>query len=195
LDSIIDHKRGLAAAGRKAADAAERLYKHENPDASSLKTLQKIAVYKPRPKGFAGHAARAVRLFLGDKSYLEKSNAEMAAILSADFPGFVAPSNLLTERLSAIDKRKIRPLLVERGIRLKLDQANSVSKIKKALIGINEAEAAAATFTGKVAFTDDAVVIGTRRHPIVSGKYPRIHVGGAMLNVEGLKALLGVESL
>jgi hypothetical protein len=189
--TMTDHRRGLVAGGREALKRFERSYKAENPGADHLRLVQKIAAYKPRPEGFADHSARAVSLFLGDKSNVKKTNAQIAEFLCANFPGYSAPPSILTEPLTEIDRRKIRVLLAERGYKIDLDKFNTASKVKGALAAIYSGTTASHCVQPKVTFSADAITVGKKRYPIQNnGKVQRIHVGSAMLNVNGLKALL-----
>lgn len=186
---MIDHKKALAAAARQAATKAVKDYKNSNPEASRLGVFMSVGAYKRRPKGFT--VVRAVSLFLADKSSLQKSNAEIAAWLGQDFPGYKVPANILTIPFGATDRKALVKLLKDRGVKLDLDLLDTPSKIKAHLAGVSASQDAASKFEGQVSFSDDAVVVGARRYPIQrENGYERIHVGKQKLRVDVLRLLL-----
>lgn len=187
----IDHRGRLAAASRKGAKDAAANYQSLHPEAAKFRLRADIAATEPRPKEMRGYAVRAIRLFLGDRSYLAMSNAALATHLSANIPGYKAPANLLTERFSPGDKAKVVALLKERGIVMNWAKLDSPSKIKTALIAFNKGVAAVERATVRVAFTADSVVINDRAYPMNGqGRLQRIQIGGGKLNVATLRALL-----
>jgi hypothetical protein len=180
----------MEAAIQAAAAKAERDYRSLNPEARSIGVVRNIAAFKRRPKEFSGFRSRAVALFLSEPETVKLSNAAIAARLSEGIPGFTAPANLLTEGIRRSDKQRIGAMLQQRSICIDLARYNTPSKIKLALAAHYAGRTASEEFVGRVAFTVDAVIVEGKRFPIQRGKYQRIHAGNAMLNVDGLKALL-----
>jgi len=188
---MTDHRKALRDAASQAARQAERVYKAENPGAAGLKVRADVAAYKPRAKEVRDAPIKAVYLFLDDRSYLEKSNAVIAAAISRDI-GRRVPPNILTERLSAKQLARIEEALKARKVKLDLAVCNTASKIKKALKGKLRAKAATVRCSVVVTFSDDAVTVGNESYPIqrASG-VPRIHVGkSSKLNVDVLRRFL-----
>lgn len=186
-----DHQKALSAAIHDAISKAVRDYKNLNPEARRIGVIRNIATFKRRPKEFSGFRVKAVALFLSEPDTLKLTNAVLAARLSVGMPGYKAPANVLTEKLRPKDKAHIAEMLAQRGIKIDLERANTPSKIKDALRALRTGKGASHEFRGRIAFTLDAVIVDNKRHPIhLNGRYPRIHAGKAMLNVDGLKALL-----
>ncbi|UAK25752.1 hypothetical protein [Sphingomonas nostoxanthinifaciens] len=186
-----DYRKELAAAYHKGGRQAVKEYKSQHPGASTVTVLASVAAVKRRPKDFAGYERRAVALFLTERDSVDLSNAALAAKLSADVPGYNAAPSLLTAPLGARARRAVREILEPRGFRLVDAQVRTLSKVKLALRALYAGEAEKLSFNGKIVFTEDAVIVGGRRHPIqTSGGHRRVHAGKFMLNVDGLKALL-----
>lgn len=181
----------MAAAAHGALREVVRSYKAQNPGAASVALIANIGAYKKRPRDFAGYETRAVALFLTERESVDMSNAVIAARLSRDVPGYEAPANILTAKLKVRPKRDIQAILQTRGITLRQEQLTSLSKIKRALRAVYQGKADSLSFDGTIIFTPDAVIVSERSYPIqTQGKHRRIHAGKAMLNVDGLKALL-----
>jgi hypothetical protein len=188
---MTDHKKGLAAAARQAARAGAQLYKARNPDAALLYLRADMAAVRPRPKQMRNAAVRAVRLFLGDRTYLALSNEKLAAHLSADLPGYSAPPNLLTERFSPAEKTEVAGLLAAKGIKLDVGKLNTPSKIKAALRAHHAGVEPEAKATCTVAITPSSVIVNGRAYPISGeGRLQRIQVGKGKLNLATLRELL-----
>ena len=180
----------MEAAIRAAATKAERDYRSLNPEARNVGVVRNIAAFKRRPKEFNGFRSRVVALFLSEPETVKLSNVALAARLSEGVPGFTAPANVMTEELRPIDKQRVEGMLRQKGISLDLGRDNTPSKIKLALAAYYAGTAPEQKFVGTVAFSEDNVIVNDKRYPIQAGKYRRIHAGNAMLNVDGLKALL-----
>lgn len=189
-----DYQKALTAHVIAAASKAERDFKNLNPEARRYGVVRNIAAFKRRPKEFRGFRVRAVAMFLAEPGMVKLSNARLAARLSEGMPGFKAPANILTEKLTPSDKDRIGGLLGERGIVLDLKRANTVSKIKLALAARYAGKDASGEFRGTIAITEDAVIVSGKRYSIhINSGHARINVAGAKLNVEGLKALLSPD--
>ncbi len=187
---MTDHRTALEKTVRLAVADAAKAYKNANPDAQGLKVRADIAAYKPRPREVQALPRAAVAMFLNEPSSVELSNAELAQKMSKGLPGKV-PSNIFTERLTAAKKREIDGLLKTRNIAIDLDRFDTVSKIKGALKGRHCTASSSQFAKVEVAFTDDALVIDGKSHPIhQSGNQRRVHAGSFMLNVVGLRTLL-----
>lgn len=187
---MTDHRAALEKAVRQAAADAAKAYKNANPDAQGFKVRSDIAAYKPRPKEVQALPKAAVALFLSEPSSVEMSNAELTKRVSMGLPGKV-PSNIFTEQLTAAKKREIAEVLTMRNIAIDLDRFDTVSKIKGALKGHHNAASSGDAATVEVAFTDEALVINGRSHPIhQNGNQRRVHAGSSKLNVAGLRTLL-----
>ena len=187
---MIDHRAALQKAVRQAAAHAAKAYKNAHPDAQGLKVRSDIAAYKPRPREVQALPRAAVALFLTEPDTVELSNAELSQRVSKGVPGKVPP-NIFTEQLTAAKKREIAEVLKIRNIVIDLDRFNTVSKIKGALKGHHDATLSSEAATVEVAFTDHALVINGRSHPIhQNGNQQRVHAGSSKLNVAGLRTLL-----
>lgn len=186
-----NHQKALAAVVNAAISKAVRDYKNINPEARSIGLIRNVATYRRRPKEFTGFRVRAVALFLAEPHMATATNAEVASRLSEGMPGYKAPPNVLTEKLTPTDKARIGAMFDQRSIVIDLKRANTTSKVKLALAALYSGEGASNQFRGDIAITEDAVIVCGKRHPIhINSGHARIHAGGAKLNVEGLKALL-----
>ena len=187
---MTDHRAALEKAVRQAAANAAKAYLNANPDAHGIKVRSDIAAYKPRPREVQALPRAAVALFLTEPGSVQLSNAELSQRLSKGLPGKVPP-NIFTEQLTVAKKREIAEILKMRNVAIDLDRFDTVSKIKGALKGLHNAASSSRAATVEVAFTDDALVIDGRSHPIhLNGNQRRVHAGSFKLNVAGLQTLL-----
>ena len=125
---------------------------------------------------------------------MELTNAELTKRLNKGLPTMV-PSNIFTEQLTAAKKREIDGLFKMKNIIIDLERLDTVSKIKGALKGHYKAASSSDAATVEVAFTDEALVINGKSHPIhQNGNQRRVHAGSTKLNVAGLRTLLLPES-
>jgi len=187
---MTDHKKAMAAEARAAVRRAEQKYKLANPDAERLRLRADVAAYRPRPKAMRSLRVRAAGLLIGDRHYLNSTNAAIATFLSADEPGYSAPPNLLTESFTATEKTQVARMLAERGVAIDLARIDSPSKLKKALKARLKSGASTDCVAAEIAFTDDSVIVNGRSYPINGeGRLARIQVGKGKLNVHTLGEL------
>ncbi len=187
---MTDHRVAMQKAARQAAKDAVKAYKNANPDAQGFNVRADIAAFKPRPREIQGLPRAAVALFLSEPGSVELSNAALATRLGQGLPGKV-PKNIFTERLTPAKKRAISELLKQRNVVIDLARYDTVSKIKGALKSYNNSVSSSQSATVEVSFTDHALVVNGRSHPIhQNGKHQRVHAGSSLLNVDGLRALL-----
>jgi hypothetical protein len=182
----------MASAAARAARQAGEDYKAQFPDASALKLRTQVNAFKPRLPDVRDVPVRAVALFLSERVYLQKSNAEIVLHLAKEVTGRRLPANILTERLGASHRKSIEKLCLDRKVTLDLDAHDTVSKIKKALRSLTIAKEAPSKFIGEVTISSDAVTVGERSFKIQRAEgVPRIDVpGGGKLNVDVLRRLL-----
>lgn len=188
---MTDHKVGLTPAVKLAAKEAERLYKSANHEAVRLKVNLEVSSYKPRPREMRNYATKIVAWFLQSAEVRAMSNEGIAEKLSAEYGGYKAPANLLTERLTPWQLDQIAPLLASRSIRPDAKGLNSLSKIKKALIANAAGRPLSNQLEALVILNDTHVIVGNRSFLISRhGKYDRIDVGRTKINVASLKLLI-----
>lgn len=183
---MTDHKRELRRVSIQGATEAAKRYKAQHPDAQGLKTRANVVAYKPRAQVVRRIPIRAVHLFLSERAWIHRSNAEIAAHFRKE-TGEKIPDNILTETFRDFHSDEIEKLLAQRGVKLDLTVNNTPSKVKKALAAARKVEQAD-TYTVSVSFTSDAVVVGEKSYPIQTGR--RIHVGSKKLNVDALRLLI-----
>lgn len=185
-----NHAVELARIVSTAARKAEAEYRRDNPGADEVKVSRDIFAYVKRPRGFANYAQQMVDMFLAQRETLTWSNARLAEQAGVNFR-FDAPASLMTEQLTASQKRKVEATLGQWGMSLDLRKHNTISKIKLALRAHFSAEQSEKKFTGTVHFTDVEVIVNGKRRVIQkTDKGPRIHVGKQWMNVDRLKSLL-----
>ncbi|WP_420143958.1 hypothetical protein [Sphingobium sp.] len=182
----VDHGAELRRRVVEAIKAVEQEYRASNPGAAAYGLSSEIRSYVKRPRSFSGYAHQMVDLFLAEPSTLRWSNERLASSVERS-TGFKAPKSLLTERLTAAQKRKVEAVLGQRAISLDLKKYNTMSKIKGALLANFSSSDAKLRFTGSIAITDDAVIVNGKRRAIQRAKVNRIHVGKRhWLNVDAL---------
>lgn len=182
----VDHGAELRRLVAEAGKAAEQEYRATNPGAAAYGLSAEIHSYVKRPRSFSSYAHQMVDHFLADPSMLRWSNEKLALSVGR-MMGFKAPKSLLTERLTAAQKKKVEAVLGRRAISLDLKKYNTMSKIKGALLAHLSGSDAKLRFTGSIAVTDDAVIVNDKRRAIQKAKVNRIHVGKRYwLNVDAL---------
>lgn len=185
-----NHAVELARIVSIAAKNAEAEYRRDNPGAVEVRVSRDIFAYVKRPRGFANYAQQMVDMFLAQRETLTWNNARLSEQVGLNF-GFDAPVSLMTEQLTASQKRKVETTLGQWEMSLDLRKHNTISKIKLALRAHFSAERSKKKFTGTVHFTDNEVIVNGKRRVIQkTDKGPRIHVGKQWVNVDRLKALL-----
>lgn len=190
----IDHKKEMAKSIRTAVRKAELSYKTKHEEARPLKISLELSAYKPRPREMRQYAPKIVGWFIQSATYRQMSNAAIAAKLGEQIGGYRPPSNLLTQTLHRSQTQKIAQLLSERGISIDLSRLTTLSKIKKALSIYFEEGLATQKFEETITITNQHVIVGSRSFPINrEGKYERIDVAGAKINLASLKLLLSAK--
>jgi len=186
-----DKLNDLVKAAYKGAAQSIELFKVKNPEVSGVTVKTTVFATKRRPKEMAKARVRLANLLIFGGEHLNKSNAELAAHICTGIPGYVAPANLATEKFTASEKKAVKAMLSQKRMSIDLDRHNSPSKLKLAIRAIKSGSKPTVQFNALVSFSDEAVIVGTRRFPIQSDRnMRRIHVGKAMLNVDALIALL-----
>lgn len=185
-----DHAAALAAAYRQGGRAEAAAYIAEHPEAQGLRMRADVAAVKPRPRAMADARVRAARLMIYSRANLGMTNADIAARISEEIPGYSAPANLLTEPFKPSEKQKVAVMLAECGIALNLAKIKSPSELKAALRAHHAGAGAVDRARVQVVFTEDAVIVGQRCYPISKGAHRRVQTTQGKLNVAALRELL-----
>jgi len=181
----VDHGAELRRRALEAVKAVEQEYRTNNPGAATYGLSSEIHSYLKRPKGFKDYAHQMVDRFLVDPTVLRWSNEKLASSVELT-TGFKAPKSLLTEKLTASQKKKIEAVLGRRAITLNLREHDTMSKIKRALLAFQSSADAKFRFDGSIVITDDLVIVNGKQRAIQRAKVNRIHVGKLFLNVDVL---------
>lgn len=181
----VDHGAELRRRALEAVKAVEQEYRRENPGAATYGLSSEIHSYLKRPQGFKNYAHQMVDRFLVDPTVLRWSNEKLASSVELT-TGFKAPKSLLTEKLTASQKKKIEAVLARWAITLDLREHDTMSKIKRALLARHSSADAKFRFDGSIVITGDSVIVNGKQRAIQRAKVNRIHVGKLFLNVDVL---------
>ena len=193
---MVDHHGAMKLAAKKAVKAATDKYQADHPDALRLDVKADVWVFGKKPKGYSNHRVEIVQMFLVSGLYLRQTNAQIAALLSEKYAPHKIPGNVLTRPIPPGARKKIEALLKAAGKDIDLKTNDTLSKIKGALLGRSVAAASVRVYDARIAFTDDAVVIGDKRFPVAVHKkgYGRVRMNKNWLRSDVLEALIKAGS-
>lgn len=195
IPTQINHAANARTEAHRAAKSAFDLYCARNPGASNLKMGGDVFVYRRPPKGFSEHPVIIVTRMLS-KLYGKKTNAEIVADLSRDFPGYTIPMGIMYKPLSKRAKGKVAKVLNDFKRPIDLECHNTLSKIKQEIWARDAADDSHASVTVTVAFADNEVIVaGKPAYKVYEHKagYKRIRVGAQWIRCDVLQELLSAK--